>query len=182
MSQGLPRAVLDSSVVVAGWSRRVLQRLASSEPPRFEPVWSEWIVAETWRVLTWRACKAGASWQDISAKANAMLRYLIPVMRPVALREALRHPPWPELTDPDDEPVWATAVLASAQYVVSDNTSDFPPNVGGRHVYAGVEYLTAIEFIEDVLGEDAAVLHGGDLPRMLPRSGRSRSPLLPPST
>jgi hypothetical protein len=31
--------------------------------------------------------------------------------------------------------------------------ADFPPLVQGRHIYRGIEYLTAIEFVEDVLGE-----------------------------
>jgi hypothetical protein len=51
---GAPVAVLDSSVLVPTWSRFVLQRLAATSPQRHVPVWSEWIIAETWRVLTWR--------------------------------------------------------------------------------------------------------------------------------
>jgi hypothetical protein len=78
--------VLDSSVLVAGWSRLVLQRLASANPPLIEPIWSEWIIAETWRVLTWRACRAGSAWKQVSFQANRMLEYLLPVMRPVAFR------------------------------------------------------------------------------------------------
>jgi hypothetical protein len=75
-------------------------------------------------------------------------------------------------------------VVAGARFVVSENTTDFPPTVAehdpssGRavlhHVYGGIAYLTAIEFIEDVLGEDAAQIHGADLPRVLTRSGRSQ--------
>ena len=88
-----------------------------------------------------------------------MLQDLLPVMRPVALHQYVRPPPWPSLADPDGEPIWATAVLGQAQYVVSDNTTDFPPFVDLRshsaarsvHLYNDIEYLTAIEFIEDVL-------------------------------
>ena len=61
-------------------------------------------------------------------------------------------------------PIWQTAVVAGAHYVVSQNTHDFPPPVLGRHVYGGVEYLTAIEFIEDVLRESAAAVYGAPLP------------------
>jgi hypothetical protein len=46
--------------------------------------------------------------------------------------------------------------------------------VQGRHVYGGIEYLTAIEFVQDVLGEDAAELYGIPLPQgALMRSGRT---------
>jgi PIN domain len=124
-----PRAVLDSSVLVSRWSRLVLQRLASASPPLFEPLWSEWIIAETWRVLPWRACKAGASEVEVSQKANQMLQHLLPVMHPVALQRYEGPPPWPSLADPDDEPIWATAVVGEARFVVSDNTTDFPPFV-----------------------------------------------------
>lgn len=179
-----PKAVLDSSVLVGGWSRLVLQRLASASPPHFEPVWSEWIIAETWRVLAWRACKAGASALHISRQANRMLEHLLPVIRPVVLHQYAGPPPWPSLADPDDEPIWATAVLGQARYVVSDNTTDFPPlvevsidsNPRNGHVYDGIEYLTAIEFVEDVLQVDAGETYGADLPRVLTRSGRSRNP------
>jgi hypothetical protein len=191
------RAVLDTSVLVPAWSRLVLQQLASADPPRFEPVWSEWIIAETWRTLAWRACGAGATWRQVSEGANRMLRYLLPVMHTVRLREivgavATPWPPaWAGLTDADDEPIWATAVLARAAYVVSENTRHFPPLVeaspsappgradaapGARHVYDGVEYLTAIEFVEDVLGEDAAAIFGAPLPPRLVRSRRADRP------
>ena len=58
-----------------------------------------------------------------------MLRYLLPVMRPVAPRSFEGPPPWPGLADPDDEPIWATATVGKAALVVSDNTTDFPPLV-----------------------------------------------------
>jgi hypothetical protein len=36
--------------------------------------------------------------------------------------------------------------------------------VQGRHSYRGVEYLIAIEFVEDVLGESATEAYAGPLP------------------
>ena len=51
-----------------------------------------------------------------------------------------------------------------AQYVVSHNLDDFPPVVQGHHIYGGVEYLTAIEFIEDVLGESATRVYDAPIP------------------
>ncbi len=65
-------------------------------------------------------------------------------------------------------------MVASAQYVASHNTRHFPPLVQGRHRYAGIEYLTAIEFVEDVLAENAAASFGSALPSGAPvRSGRA---------
>ena len=52
-------AILDTSVLVATRSPLVLQNLADGAAPAYRPVWSgwiiaEWIIAETWHVLTWR--------------------------------------------------------------------------------------------------------------------------------
>lgn len=103
-----------------------------------------------------------------------MLDRLLPVMRFVSLRGYAGPPPWPGLTDPDDAPIWQTAVLADAQYVVSQNVRDFPPLVRGRHIYRGVEYLTAIEFIEDALGRNATAVYDAPLPAAAGlRSGRA---------
>ncbi len=162
-------AVLDSSVLIPRWSRLVLQRLAAPPHFRYAPAWSEWIIAETWRVLAWRwltraAHTDEAEWHSFTQAANAMLRYLLPVMTLVSLRGYAGPSPWPELRDEEDVPIWQTAVVAGAQYVVSDNTTDFPPLVQGRHVYSGIEYLTAIEFVEDVLGADATAVYGAALP------------------
>ena len=55
-------------------------------------------------------------------------------------------------------------MVAGARYIVSHNVTDFPPLAQGRHVYGGIEYLTVIEFVEDVLGEDAAMVFGAALP------------------
>jgi hypothetical protein len=94
-----------------------------------------------------------------------MMRYLLPVMTLVSLRGYTGPEPWPGLRDKEDSPIWETAVVAQAQYVVSHNIDDFPPLVTGRHVFADVEFVTAIEFVEDVLGEDAADVYGAPVPR-----------------
>jgi hypothetical protein len=64
-------AVLNSSVLVSRRSRIMLSDLADRPEPKFVPVWSEWIIAEAWRVLTWRwATVAGrldvAEWHALS--------------------------------------------------------------------------------------------------------------------
>jgi len=172
--------VLDSNVLFARWSRFALQRLAARPGPPFVPFWSEWIIAETWRTLAslWLDRTARSSEIDglsLTRAANDMLRYLLVVMRLVSLREYVGTGPWPELADVDDRPIWQTAVVAGAQYVVSQNVRHFPPLVQGRHLYRDIEYLTAVEFIEDVLGESAAAAHSGPLPTGSSlRSGRQR--------
>jgi hypothetical protein len=165
----LPVAVLDSSVLVPRWSRYCLQELAARPSPAYVPVWSEWIIAETWRVLTqqWLARTASPDQfeeRTLPGNANRMLRFLLPVMRVVSLRGYAGRGPWPELTDNDDVPIWQTAVAAGAHLVVSNNVRHFPPLIEGRHTYGGIEYLTAIEFIEDLLGEDAEQVYGSPLP------------------
>jgi hypothetical protein len=175
------RAVLDSSVLVPYWSRVALRNIAAAPEHLYVPVWSEWIVAETWRVLTYKWLAEGS--RGIAARdemplrqaANAMLRYFVPVMELVTLRGYAGSAPWPALSDPDDAPVWQTAVLGGARCVVSHNTRHFPPLVGGRHAYQGVEYLTAIEFIEELLGDEAAAGFTGAVPMAgQVRSRRSR--------
>ncbi len=115
-----PIAVLDSSVLVSQWSRLALQRLAARSDPPFVPVWSEWIIAETWRVLTWRWCSGVArpesvEWGLLSVAANAMMRRLLSVMVMVSLRNETWVSPWHGLRDRDDVPVWQTAVAAGAR-------------------------------------------------------------------
>src|SRR5712692_9948062 len=121
-----PVAVLDSSVLVPVWSRHVLQRLAIPGGGVYSPVWSEWIIAETWRVLTWRwrirlDYSVETSWRSLVRDANLMLRRFLAVMTLVSLRDYAGPDPWPELRDEDDIPIWQTAVVARAQYVVSHN-------------------------------------------------------------
>lgn len=103
------------------------------------------------------------------------------------IAEASRRPPDAPpspLRDPHDEHLWIAALNAGAGYVVSHNTRHFPPPtiVGTapgdatrrvvRHVAHGIEFPTAIEFVEQVLGEDAA-LYGQPLPAGIVRSRRS---------
>lgn len=139
-------------------------------------MWSEWIIGETWRVLTWRwMARSGkrdvAEWNALTDSANQMMRYLISVMTLVSLRGHAVPAPWVQLSDPNDVPVWDTAVAAGADYVISHNLSDFPRIADGRHIHLGIEYLTAVEFIEDVMGDDASELAG----RVIPSNGLIRS-------
>lgn len=143
--------------------------IAANEPPCYLPVWSEWILAETWRTLAWRWLVRATlpdefERESLAAAANAMMHQMLPIMTFVSLRQYAGPSTWPELRDQNDAPIWQTAVLASAEFVVSQNVHHFPPPVDGHHIYRGVEYVTAIEFVEDVLGMSAATVYGRPLP------------------
>lgn len=180
-----PVAVLDTSVLYPAWSRVLLQRLAGGDPPRFRGVWSGEIVRELWRTLTAQSMARGRSPE---AARNQVRGMLYPLHQALVLVDgAGRSPATPPspLRDPGDEHLWNAAVNAGAHYVVSHNTRDFPPPTlvtaraademvqAARHLYQNVEFLTAIEFIEGVLDEDAAVLYGRPLPAGVVRGRRA---------
>lgn len=55
---------------------------------------------------------------------------------------------WETLADTWDLPVWAAAKLGQAQYVISENTHDYPPrDAQGRAIYDGIEYLSGAAFL-----------------------------------
>ncbi len=83
------------------------------------------------------------------------MRHLEPTLRVVSA--TLPYPAvWPALQDAGDHPVWAAAVLAEVDYVVSDNTRDFPPRDAiGVTQYGGIAYLTASAFIQGL--EDGTI-------------------------
>ena len=181
-------ALLDTSVLYPAWSRVVLQRLAGGKPPRFRGVWSKEIIRELWQTLRERSAGRGLAPEAVQHQALAMLYPLRQVL--VLVEGATRPPASPPspLRDPHDEHLWNAALNAGARYIVSHNTRHFPPpalvavQVAGepvqlaRHVYHDVEFLTAIEFVEDVLGEDAAALYGRPLPAGVVRSRRAPGP------
>lgn len=174
---GLPLAVLDASVLVPHWSRVALRALALTTPPAYQPVWSTAIVAETWRILTIRALRAGQAERIISQNAQRLWHLLDSIMQSTQAATLPAGAPPSPLRDPDDAHLWQAAMHSGAQYIVSHNTQDFPPAIllptnpdlgvteCWRHVVAGVEFLTAIEFIEDLLGADAIVLCGRPIPQ-----------------
>jgi hypothetical protein len=159
MTPAVPSAVLDSSVLVPVWSRLLLSTLAATRPALYTPIWCEWIIAETCRVLTTQrlrrlAAITAADERQLSVSANAMLTALLQVMHFVTV-----VPPfdaaWSGASDAADLPVWSAAVRAGAQFVISHNMRDFPPrNTDGLCVYAGIEFITTANFVVDILGLD----------------------------
>src|SRR5579884_4250082 len=146
------RAVLDTRVLVPATVRIELRNLAQAGA--FTAIWSPWIIAELNRVLTWQ-------WIDhtghdlsqhnrnrCSEKAQIMMATLLAT--PFELANPLPPYPlaWETLNDQWDYPIWATAVESKAQYVISANIHDYPPETAdGRHVYNGIEYISAERFI-----------------------------------
>ena len=60
---------------------------------------------------------------------------------------------WPTASDPNDRPIWTAAVRAGASFVVSHNLRDFPPrDAAGYCAHQGIEFITAENFVGEVLG------------------------------
>lgn len=164
----MARAVLDTSVLSTGM---VTQGATASccTAILFIPahLGRNGLIAETWYILTLRAARAAIHPRVITQQSRAMLHQLLAVMEAVSIARGLGSSPPSPLHDHNDEAVWFTAVVANAHYVISHNTRHFPPLVREevllnnqpftiqRHIHQGIEFLTAIEFIEEVLGEDA---------------------------
>ncbi|HKV83741.1 MAG TPA: PIN domain-containing protein [Ktedonobacterales bacterium] len=157
------RAVIDTSALFGYQTRRDLQQAAQLD--LFEGYWSPWIIAELNRVLTWHwiehVSTAGPT-PDLSRQnqdrcghaAKMMMEILLTTFKLVDPLPP--YPPaWAALDDEWDMPIWAAARKADAQYVVSENTSDFPPaDAVGRHIHDGIEYLRASAFLALVNGPE----------------------------
>lgn len=76
----LIRAVIDTSSLFAPTLRRELQQL--TEEGLFVGIWSPWIIAELYRVLTWRWIKdkgmSAESQRECSRQAKRMMEVLLP--------------------------------------------------------------------------------------------------------
>lgn len=158
-----PRVVLDTSALL-GPQRHELVFLASERV--YTMVWSSFLIAELTRLRTEWAIKQGLSRDVYRQRINQLIELLsqIAVLVDYTRLEGGNYREW--LKDLDDEPLLATALVGRAIYVVSHNTSDFPP--GG--VYAGIHYLTPAAFL-DMLYRDHPPRAGrreGEQPQRLP--------------
>lgn len=150
----VPRAVLDTNVLYSQTRRTTLVELVRLG--RFEAIWSAWIVAELNRVLTWRWAEQygtdARAQRMASVGAKEMMTHLLAAFTLVDL--PFPHPiPWPRLTDIWDIPIYASAVAASADYVVTDDLRHSPPRdpVTKRRMWNGIEYLSYRVFIERIM-------------------------------
>lgn len=107
-------------------------------------VWSSFLIAELARIRTEWAIKQGLPREAYRERINLLIERLsqIAVLVDYTRLEGGNSTRW--LKDLDDEPLLATALVGRATYVVSHNTSDFPPD----GVYAGVRYLTPLAFLD----------------------------------
>jgi len=152
------RAVLDTSSLYADRRRRQLQEVAATG--LYTGLWSPWIIAELNRVLTWRWIRtrmpgdlSHAAERACADAANAMMGALLPTFEVVAARPPYASA-WTALSDPNDYPVWAAAVVGQADYVVSENTRHYPPRGrDGRHMFDGITYMPADAFLAMLLGD-----------------------------
>ena len=151
------RAVVDTSALVSSTQRRELQQLAQVE--LYTGIWSPWIIAELNRVLTWRWIDRtnGDLTQPNRDKCGTAAKLMMEILLATFELVNPRPPystPWETLDDHWDIPIWAAAVEADAQYVISENTYDFPPSgPDGRHVFQDIEYLTGNQFMNRLLGD-----------------------------
>ncbi len=158
-----PRAVLDTSALL-GPQRHELVFLASERV--YTMVWSSFLIAELARIRTEWAIKQGLPREVYRQRINQLIERLsqVAVLVDYTRLEGGNYTLW--LKDPDDEPLLATALVGRATYVVSHNTSDFPPD----GVFAGVRYLTPSDFL-DLLYRDHPIRRGrrdGEPPQRLP--------------
>ena len=78
-------------------------------------------------------------------------------------------PAWAGFPAADDLPIWSAAVRSGARFIVSHNVRDFPPRDNdGLCAFAGIEFITAENFVGEILGLDPAVV----APRPAPATGR----------
>jgi hypothetical protein len=108
------------------------------------------------RVLTWAWARdrgiTGGEYTACSTACTRMMEYLLPTFELV--HPLPPYPPaWPRLADQWDMPIWATAKMANARYVISENTRDFPPaDANDVHTWEGIEYITGAAFIDRLVG------------------------------
>lgn len=112
-------AVLDACVLVPGALCDTLLRLAE-EPALYRPLWSEHILAEMAHALE---KKLRRTREDARYRQREMMKAFPEAMVtvPESLAQSLSGIP-----DPDDRPVFAVAVMAHANVIVTQNTEHFP--------------------------------------------------------
>ena len=155
------RAVIDTSSLVPARLRRDLQQAA--QLGAFTAIWSPWIIAELNRVLVWRWIKhpppgklendlSDANERRCAEAAKVMMQWLLPTFE-LASPLPPYPPAWEQLADMWDHPIWAAAKVASAQYIVSENTHHYPPlQEDGRQWYEGGGVLGGNAFLARVTG------------------------------
>jgi len=144
-----PIAVVDTSALVSASTRRRL--ILAAQENLCKLYWSPWIIAELTRVLTvhWIE-RHGTSKQSLitMSKASKTMMTWLTTFFDIADPKPPWEKAWPALSDADDLPIYTTASRIKANFVVSENTRDFPPlDKLGRHIWNGIEYIHPQEFL-----------------------------------
>jgi len=130
--------------------------ILAQQAGHIELLWSQWIIAETHRLLTslWieRHLKSGGTWDSpakrrLSRDAHTWHRLVAPAFEVIEDRPPL-EPAWTTpLPDEYDWPVWTAAVRGRAQYLVTANLRDGPPpDPSGTRHWQGITYVHPDEF------------------------------------
>ena len=136
-SARIPRAVLDTSVLIS-YERHWLWSLARDK--FFDAVWSTFIVGEMVRVRVENSIGRKMDRSVYRDRINLLVHRLSDVLSLADYRSILLDG---ALSDPDDEPILATALSARAGYIVSNNTADFPLDNTIMHV----RFITPADFL-----------------------------------
>ncbi len=138
----MPRAVLDSSVLVSAFATphgQVVRLLRSPLRDRYRLCLSEAILAETAAtLLTKSTLRRYATYSD--ENAHAYIRWLLTQAEMVTDLPELRAVP----DDPKDDPIVATAVAAKADYLVTGDRRHLLP----LGEYQGIRIIAVREFID----------------------------------
>lgn len=131
------RAVLDTSALLSA-DRHWLWLLAREQV--YEAVWSTFIVGELVRIRVEQAIAHAVERAVYRERINNLVHRLSDVARVADYRAILIDG---LLSDPDDEPILATALAGRAGHVVSHNVRDFPPD----GTALGVRFVTPAAFL-----------------------------------
>lgn len=126
------KAVLDTNVLL-GIDRRQLLRYAAGGV--YEFIWSDYIRAE----LTRKTVEMG--WRPEKAKQLLTLVQICAISVDYTMITGGNYDEW--LKDLDDHPIMATALAGKVDYLVTQNTKDFPP----KKRFAGITIITPDAFL-----------------------------------
>jgi putative PIN family toxin of toxin-antitoxin system len=141
----MPKAVLDSSVLVSAFLTphgSVVRLLRQPAISRYQLCLSEFILTETAEVLL-RKSKLRALKNYPDTAVHDFIRWLITQAQMAAKLPALRV----VTNDPKDDPIIATAVAASADYIVTGDRAHLLP-IGE---YQGIRIVSPRQFLDEIL-------------------------------
>ena len=140
----MPRAVLDSSVLVSAFLTprgSVARLLHAPLRGRYELCLSDYILTETAETLLTKSRLRNYAFAD--ADVHAFIRWLLTQAEMVGDLPELRV----VIDDPKDDPIIATAVAAKADYLVTDDRAHLLP----IREYQGIRIISPRDFLDAIL-------------------------------